>query len=223
MQKYQTDFIELAVFAKALKFGEFTLKSGRVSPYFFTSGAFCTGEFTRALAAVFAQSISRKLEPGKFDLVFAPAYKGIPLAVSVSMALAAKGIDKPWCFDRKEAKEHGDKGALVGANVSAGQKALILDDVITTGAAKDAAIAKLKQAADISIAGLFILLDRQEKDKDGKNAILEFEEKHNTKVYPIVSADETFNYLSKKKVNGKLHVTKQIMENYKKYKEKYGV
>ena len=223
MQRHKEHFIELAVYAKALKFGEFTLKSGRISPYFFTSGAFCTGELTRGLAAVFAESISRAIKPEKYDIVFAPAYKGIPLAVSVSMALAAKGIDKPWCFDRKEAKEHGDKGALVGAPVLNGQKAIVLDDVITTGAAKGQAIAKLKAGADISIAGLFILLDRQEKGKDGKNAILEFEKKYNTKVYPIVTADEIFAYLSKNKVNGKLHVTGEMMERYEKYREKYGV
>ncbi len=223
MQEYQEDFIELAVFAGALKFGEFTLKSGRKSPYFFNSGVFYTGEFTRALAATLAELIDSRLKPEKYDAVFGPAYKGIPLAVSVSVSLAAKGIDKPWCFNRKEAKEHGDRGAFVGAPVADGMRIALLDDVFTTGGAKDEAIAQLSSVAKVSIAGVFILVDRQEKDAEGKNALAAFEKRHKTKVHSVVTADEIFAYLSTHQINGKTIVTKEMLSSYKEYKEQYGV
>ena len=223
MEKYQSDFIELAVHAGALQFGSFTLKSGRVSPYFFNSGVFYRGELTRALAAVFSQLINLRLKPEKYDVVFGPAYKGIPLAVSVSMGLAGKGVDKPWCFNRKEAKGHGDGGNFVGAPIADGSRIIIIDDVFTTGGAKEEAIEQLSAIAKVSIAGIFILVDRQEKGNDNKNAIAEFEAKHRTKVYSVVSADDIFGYLSKNKINGKLHVTPEIMESFRQYKKQYGV
>lgn len=223
MQEYQEDFIELAVFAGALKFGEFTLKSGRKSPYFFNSGVFYTGEFTRALAATLAELIDSRLKPEKYDAVFGPAYKGIPLAVSVSVSLAAKGIDKPWCFNRKEAKGHGDKGAFVGAPVAEGMRLAMLDDVFTTGGAKDEAIAQLASVANVSIAGVFILVDRQEKDAEGKNALAAFEKRHKTKVHSVVTADEIFAYLSTHQINGKTIVTKEMLSSYKEYRAQYGV
>lgn len=223
MEKYQSDFIELAVFAGALKFGEFTLKSGRKSPYYFNSGVFYTGQFTRSLAGVFVELINCKLQPEAYEVVFGPAYKGIPLAVSVSMALAGKGIDKPWCFNRKEAKEHGDKGVFVGAPISDGAKVALLDDVFTTGGAKEEAIGQLSSVAKVKIAGVFILVDRQEKDAEGKNAIAAFEKKHGTKVHSVVTASEIFDYLSKHQVNGKTIVTKETLSSYREYEKQYGV
>ena len=223
MQKHQQDFIELAVFAGALRFGNFTTKSGRQSPYFFNSGMFYTGELSRALAKAFAHAISRSIKPDRYDAVFAPAYKGIPLAVSVSMALAELGVDKPWCFNRKEAKTHGDAGMFVGAPIKDGMRLILLDDVFTTGGAKEEAISQLSAAAKVSISEVFILLDRQEKDKDGNNAIASFEAKHKTKVHALATADDVFDYLSKNKVNGTQHVTPEILAQYKAYKKKYGV
>ncbi|MFA6329025.1 MAG: orotate phosphoribosyltransferase [Candidatus Micrarchaeia archaeon] len=223
MQKYQSDFIELAVYAGALRFGNFTLKSGRQSPYFFNSGIFYTGELSRALARTFAQAINRAVKPDRYDAIFAPAYKGIPLAVSASMALAELGVDKPWCFNRKEAKDHGDAGMFVGAPIKDGMRLLMLDDVFTTGGAKEEAIAQLSSAAKVSITGVFILLDRQEKDKEGKNAIASFEARHKTRVHAIATADEVFDHLSKNKVNGTLQVTPEILAQYKEYRKKYGI
>jgi orotate phosphoribosyltransferase len=223
MHKYQQDFIELAIYAGALRFGNFTLKSGRQSPYFFNSGLFYTGELSRALAKTLAQAIIRSIKPGKYDAVFAPAYKGIPLAVSVSMSLVDFGVDKPWCFNRKEAKGHGDSGMFVGAPIKDGVRLIMLDDVFTTGGAKEEAIAQLSSAAKVSIAGVFILLDRQEKDKEGNNAIAAFESRHKTKVHAVATADEVFEYLSKNKMNGTLHVTPEVLAQYKAYKKKYGV
>ena len=223
LQKFQKDFIELAVFAGALKFGSFTLKSGRVSPYYFNSGVFYTGELSNALATIFAELISQKLKTEKYDAVFGPAYKGIPLAVSVSMALVKKGINKPWCFNRKEAKGHGDKGIFVGAPVADGQRIIMLDDVFTTGGAKEEAMAQISSIAKVSFPGIFILVDRQEKDAEGKNAIAEFEKKHKTKVYSVVTADDIFEYLSKTEINGELQVSEGATAAYKEYKKEYGV
>lgn len=223
MQKHQQDFIELAVYAGALRFGNFTLKSGRHSPYFFNSGLFYTGELSRALARTFAQAINRAIKPDKYDALFAPAYKGIPLAVSASMALAELGVDKPWCFNRKEAKGHGDAGMFVGAPVKDGMRIIMLDDVFTTGGAKEEALAQLSSAAKVELAAVFILLDRQEKGKEGSSAIASFEGKHKAKVHAIATADEVFDHLSKNRVNGALHVTPEIMSAYKSYRKEYGV
>lgn len=223
MQKFQSDFIELALFSGALKFGSFTLKSGRISPYFFNSGVFYSGEYTRALSVSMANLVARSLPPEKYDVIFGPAYKGIPLAVSLSMALAAKGIDKPWCFNRKEAKDHGDKGTFVGAPINDGTRLILLDDVFTTGGAKEEAILQLKSVAKIEIPAVFILLDRKEKGEDGKNAIREFEIKHKTHVFSMVDSDSIFDYLSANKVGGKLHVKEAELLAYKEYKMKYGV
>ncbi|MCX6771119.1 MAG: orotate phosphoribosyltransferase [Candidatus Micrarchaeota archaeon] len=223
MQKYQQDFIELAAHAGALRFGSFTTKSGRQTPYFFNSGVFYTGELSRALARVLAEKINRTIKPENYDIVFGPAYKGIPLAVSVSMALAERGVNRPWCFNRKEAKGHGDAGMFVGAPVEEGCRVLLLDDVFTTGGAKEEAIAQLSSVANVRVAGVFILLDRQEKDAEGKNAIASFEARHGTKVHPVVNADDIFEHLSKNKVNGTLQVTPGIHAQYKEYKKKYGV
>lgn len=218
MQKYQEDFIDLAIFAGALKFGSFTLKSGRQSPYFFNSGVFYTGEFTAALANVFSELIARKLTPEKYDIVFAPAYKGIPLCVSVAMSLAKKGINKPWCFNRKEEKGHGEAGVLVGSPVKDGDRIILLDDVFTTGGAKEEAMAQLSSIAKVSFPAVFILLDRQEKDNNGKNAIAEFEKKHKTKVHSVITAEEIFEHLK-----GTKHIPDAVLYDYKKYKKQYGV
>lgn len=223
MQKFQKDFIELAVFAGALRFGSFQLKSGRKSPYYFNSGVFYTGELTRALARIFAEKIAREIKPEKFDLVFGPAYKGIPLAVSVSSALAERGVNKGWSFNRKEEKAHGDKGVFVGAPIEDGSRVLMLDDVFTTGGAKEEAIAQLSAAAKVEVAGIFILVDRQEKGKDGENAIAEFEKRHKTRVHAIVTADEIFDYLSKNKVGGTLLVSPETLKSYHEYKKEYGI
>jgi orotate phosphoribosyltransferase len=222
MQKHQQDFIELSIYAGALRFGNFRLKSGRDSPYYFNSGVFYTGELSRALAKVLASAINRAIKPSFYDAIFAPAYKGIPLAVSASMALAELGVDKPWCFNRKEAKAHGDAGMFVGAPIKDGMRLIMLDDVFTTGGAKEEALAQLSKAANVTLAGVFILLDRQEKGKDGENAIAEFESRHKTRVHSIVTADEAFDYLSKHEVGGKKHVSDEILFAYLEYKKKYG-
>ena len=159
MTDHKTRFLNLALDAQALRFGEFTLKSGRLSPYFFNAGLFNTGRLMRDLAATYADAIeSNALE---FDVIFGPAYKGIPLATAIAVEFAARGRDVPLTFNRKEAKDHGEGGTLIGASLD-GKKVLIVDDVISAGTA-------IREALNIiatnggTVAGIAIALDRQEK------------------------------------------------------------
>ncbi len=164
MQAYQRIFLDLALQRDALRFGEFTLKSGRVSPYFFNAGRFDSGAALMALGHAYAQTLeAAELD---FDVLFGPAYKGIPLATTVAIALAALGRDAPLAFNRKEAKEHGEGGLLIGASM-AGKRVLIVDDVITAGTAIREAIAIIRNAGGVP-CGVLIALDRQERSGDSE-------------------------------------------------------
>ncbi|OIO20863.1 orotate phosphoribosyltransferase [Candidatus Micrarchaeota archaeon CG1_02_47_40] len=225
MEEYKQKFVEFLLKSNALKFGEFTLKSGRISPYFFSTASFYSGSSTSSLASFYADAIKSRLGD-KFDIIFGPAYKGISLAVSTCTALFSKyKLDKNWCFDRKEAKTYGDCKAagtnniLVGAPLKETERIILIDDVLTTGAAKEEAIGKIRAISPKSkITAVFIAFDRQEKDMGGKNASLEFEKKFGAKVHSIISAGEAFEYLKEKgKIDAKIH------EAYLKYKKQYGV
>ncbi len=159
MQEYQRQFLESALARDALRFGEYTLKSGRISPYFFNAGRFDSGVALAALGDAYAQTLlAAQLE---FDVLFGPAYKGIPLATAVAIALARQGRDAPLAFNRKEAKDHGEGGSLIGASLAA-KRVLIVDDVITAGTAIREAIDIIRQAGGIP-CGVLIALDRQER------------------------------------------------------------
>jgi orotate phosphoribosyltransferase len=167
MKDYQHDFIDFAISAGVLRFGDFTLKSGRTSPYFFNAGLFNTGEHLARLGRCYAQAIS---DSGiEFDVLFGPAYKGIPLAAAASIALADHHQrNVPWCFNRKEAKDHGEGGNLVGAGLDG--RILVIDDVITAGTAIRESV-EIIQAAGASLAGVVIALDRQERGTGQQSAI----------------------------------------------------
>jgi len=159
MQEYQRQFLESALARDALRFGEFTLKSGRISPYFFNAGRFDSGAALAALGEAYAQTLlAARLD---FDVLFGPAYKGIPLATAVAVALAGRGRDAPLAFNRKEAKDHGEGGSLIGAPL-AGKRVLIVDDVITAGTAIREAIDIIRAAGGMP-CGVLIALDRQER------------------------------------------------------------
>ena len=159
---YRSRFLQLALDADALRFGEFTLKSGRLSPYFFNAGRFDSGRAMADLAACYADAI--EASPLQFDLVFGPAYKGIPLATAVACEFARRGRDLPLAFNRKEAKTHGEGGSLIGAPL-AGRKVLIIDDVITAGTAIREALAIIGEAGGTA-SGIAIALDRQERVRE---------------------------------------------------------
>lgn len=191
MLAYQRDFIDLAVSREALLFGEFKLKSGRVSPYFFNAGRFCDGASLNVLGACYAHAVVASGIP--FDFLFGPAYKGIPLAVATAMALARHhDRETPWCFNRKEAKDHGEGGMLVGA--PAAGRALIVDDVITAGTAIRDAAATLRSAG-ATLTGVVLGLDRRERGQGAGSATQEVAQELGVPVMSIIDIDHIIEYL----------------------------
>ena len=192
MQSYQREFIRFAIERGVLRFGQFTLKSGRVSPYFFNAGLFDSGLALAQLGRFYAQAV---VASGiAFDVLFGPAYKGIPLAATTAVALAEQhGRDMPWCFNRKEAKDHGEGGTLVGAPLQG--RVLIVDDVITAGTAIRE-VMQIIQAQGASAAGVLIALNRQERGKGELSAIQEVARDFGMPVVSIVNLDQLIVYLA---------------------------
>jgi len=192
MQDYQREFLRLAVERRALKFGEFELKSGRISPYFFNFGVFDRASDLATLGRCYAAAIRE--QQLSFDCLFGPAYKGIPLAVATALALQAEdGIDTPWCCNRKEAKDHGEGGNLIGAKPTG--RVLIIDDVITAGTAITQAIGDIRQAGGKPSAAL-IALDRQERGSGKVSALAELQRTFGITVTAIVGLRDLIHWLS---------------------------
>ena len=191
MEAYKKEFIELALEVGALKFGEFTLKSGRISPYFFNSGMFTTGKAAATLASCYAEAaIASKID---FNTIFGPAYKGIPLAALTAAALASEhGMDVPYCFNRKEAKAHGEGGNIVGSSVS--DKVLIVDDVITAGTAIREAVEIICTAGG-QPSGVLLALDRQEKGTGELSAVQEVRQQFDIPVASIIELGDLITHL----------------------------
>lgn len=192
MQTYQREFIRFAIARGVLRFGEFTLKSGRVSPYFFNAGLFSSGLALAQLGRFYAEAVIASAI--SFDVLFGPAYKGIPLAATTAVALAEQhGRDVPWCFNRKEAKAHGEGGTLVGAPLQG--RVLIVDDVITAGTAIRE-VMQIIQAQGAVAAGVLIALNRQERGQGELSAIQEVERDFGIPVVSIISLDQLIVYLA---------------------------
>mgnify|MGYP000556957270 FL=1 len=213
MKDYQREFIEFALAKQVLRFGEFTLKSGRTSPYFFNAGLFNTGGDLAKLGRFYASAL---VDSGiDFELLFGPAYKGIPIATTTAVALADHhDIDMPYCFNRKEAKSHGEGGNLVGSALSG--KVMLVDDVITAGTAIRESMEIIK-ANGAELSGVLIALDRQEKGQGELSAIQEVERDFNTKVISIVSLADLITYLEDKPG------MEQNLKNIKQYREDFGI
>jgi orotate phosphoribosyltransferase len=191
MHDYQQNFIEFAIRRDALRFGEFTLKSGRTSPYFFNAGLFNTGDDLLELSKAYAAALERSgLD---YDIIFGPAYKGIPLATVTAMALASNGINKPFAFNRKEKKDHGEGGNIVGAPLEG--NILIVDDVITAGTAIRESMDLIKNAG-AKPAGVLIALDRQEQGTGERSAIQEVQNTFGIPVVSIIKLDQILDYLN---------------------------
>lgn len=213
MQDYQREFIDFAITTGAIRFGEFTLKSGRVSPYFFNAGLFNTGESLGRLGQFYASTI---IESGiEFDMLFGPAYKGIPLATATAIALA-EHFDRniPFAFDRKEIKQHAEGGLIVGHPLEG--RVLIIDDVISTGISVNVAV-DIIRAANAIPAGVVIALDRQEKGSGESSAIQEVESTHGLSVTSIIKLETLIPYL--KDSDG----LQQHLQAIQAYRDKYGV
>ncbi len=193
MKKYQLEFIEFAIAHKVLCFGDFTLKSGRQSPYFFNSGLFSDGKSLSRLGRYYASAI--QAASVRYDMLFGPAYKGIPLASAVAMALAEDhDINVPYCFNRKEAKDHGEGGTTFGAPLHG--ETLIIDDVISAGTSVNLSVEIIKQAG-ATTAGVAIALDRQEKGEGELSAVQEVEQRHQISVISIITLENMIEYLEK--------------------------
>lgn len=213
MKNYKKHFLRFAQEREALKFGEFTLKSGRTSPYFFNAGTFNTGEALARLGRYYADAI---VASGiQFDMLFGPAYKGIPLVATVAVALAEHhGMDLPWAFNRKEAKDHGEGGWLVGAPLQG--RALVIDDVITAGTAIRE-VAALFEKTEATMAGVMVALDRQEKGNGDLSAIQEVEKTLGVPVGSIVNMGDIIDWL------GQQADSEARVAQMRAYRERYGV
>ncbi|EGR1273466.1 orotate phosphoribosyltransferase [Vibrio parahaemolyticus] len=213
MKAYQREFIEFALEKEVLKFGEFTLKSGRKSPYFFNAGLFNTGRDLARLGRFYAAALA---DSGiEFDVLFGPAYKGIPIATTTAVALADHhDIDTPYCFNRKEAKNHGEGGNLVGSALEG--RIMLVDDVITAGTAIRESMEIIK-ANGADLAGVLVAIDRQEKGKGELSAIQEVERDFGCAVISIVSLGDLITYLEEKG-NATEH-----LEVVKAYRAEYGI
>ena len=193
MKKYQLEFIEFAIAHKVLCFGDFTLKSGRQSPYFFNSGLFSDGKSLSRLGRYYASAI--QAASVRYDMLFGPAYKGIPLASAVAMALAEDhDINVPYCFNRKEAKDHGEGGTTFGAPLHG--ETLIIDDVISAGTSVNLSVEIIKQAG-ATAAGVAIALVRQERGEGKLSAVQEVEQRHQIIVISIITLENMIEYLEK--------------------------
>ncbi len=186
------EIIHFLIEQKALLFGEFTLKSGIQSPYFFNAGEFSTGKSIARLGKFYAHTALNALGEDAFEVVYGPAYKGIPLAVSTSIALAAEGQGVAWTFDRKEVKEHGEAGSFVGHRIVPGQRVLIVDDVFSTGATKHEALRKIKEL-EAEVVGIVIALDRMEGGIDSTTA---FAEATGVPVFPLITLIDIIDHLT---------------------------
>lgn len=222
MEKYKQEFIDFMVDSQVLKFGDFTLKSGRKSPFFMNAGAYVTGTQLRKLGEYYAKAIVENYGCD-FDVLFGPAYKGIPLTVATTMALSELyGIDIRYCSNRKEVKDHGDTGILLGSKLKDGDRVVIIEDVTTSGKSIEETYPILKAQADVEIKGLIVSLNRMEKGQGEKSALAEIKEKYGFDAHAIVNMNEVVEYLYNKEINGQVLINDEIKQAIDQYYLQYG-
>ena len=223
MEQYKEEFIHFMGEADVLKFGEFTLKSGRKSPFFMNAGAYVTGTQLRKLGEYYAKAIHDNYGLD-FDVLFGPAYKGIPLSVATTMAISELyGKDIRYCSNRKEVKDHGDTGILLGSKLKDGDKVVIIEDVTTSGKSIEETFPILKEQADVEIKGLMVSLNRMEIGKGGvKSALDEIQEKYGFPAHAIVTMEEVVERLYNQECQGKIVIDDSIKAAIDSYYEQYG-
>ena len=223
MEAYKQDFINFMVECDVLKFGEFTLKSGRKSPFFMNAGAYVTGAQLKKLGEYYAKAIHEQFGDD-FDVLFGPAYKGIPLSVATSIAYSELyGKEIRYCSNRKEVKDHGDTGILLGSKLKDGDRVVIIEDVTTSGKSIEETFPILKSQADVEIKGLMVSLNRMEKGIDGKvSALEEIRQKYGFEARAIVTMAEVTEYLYNKPCGGKVLIDEELKKKIDAYYEIYG-
>ena len=222
MEQYKQEFIEFMVDSQVLKFGEFTLKSGRKSPFFMNAGAYVTGTQLRRLGEYYAKAIHDNYGLD-FDVLFGPAYKGIPLSVATTMAISELyGKEIRYCSNRKEVKDHGDTGILLGSKLKDGDRVVIIEDVTTSGKSIEETFPIIKSQADVEIKGLMVSLNRMEKGQGEKSALIEIKEKYGFDANAIVTMAEVVEYLYNKEYKGKIYIDDTLKAAIDAYYEQYG-
>ncbi|MDR2577941.1 MAG: orotate phosphoribosyltransferase [Chitinispirillales bacterium] len=221
MDEYKKEFIEFMVRSRVLTFGDFVTKSGRKTPFFINTGNYSTGAQLEKLGRYYAEALHRNLEGG-FNVLYGPAYKGIPLAVTASIALNAHhSRDVAFCFNRKEAKDHGEGGVLIGHKFRAGDKVVIIEDVTTAGTSVRESIPIIKNTAGVEVAGLVVSVDRMERGMGEKSALSELRDEFGFLAFPIVNIVEIVDYLHNREIDGSVVLDDEILERIKEYREKY--
>ena len=222
MEAYKQEFIEFMVESQVLKFGDFTLKSGRKSPFFMNAGAYVTGSQLRRLGQYYAKAIYDNFGL-EFDVLFGPAYKGIPLAVAVSMAISELyGKDVRYCSNRKEEKDHGDAGILLGSKLKDGDRVVIIEDVTTSGKSIEETFPILKAQGNVEIKGLIVSLNRMERGKGEKSAMDEIQDLYGFSTAAIVNMAEVTEYLYNRECQGKVLIDDEIKGRLDAYYAQYG-
>jgi len=223
MEKYKEEFIEFMVDSNVLTFGDFITKSGRKTPFFINTGNYTTGKQLSKLGEYYAKAIHDNFGDD-FDILFGPAYKGIPLSVTTAIALDnLYDINAAYCSNRKEIKDHGDKGILLGSKIKDNDRVVIIEDVTTAGTSVYETMPLLKEQADVSVKGLIISVDRMERGKGEQSALTELKEKFGFKTCSIVTMAEVVDYLYNKKVNDKVLIDDKMKEKIEEYYKEYGV
>ncbi len=222
MEQYKQEFIEFMVDCQVLKFGDFVTKSGRKTPFFVNTGFYRTGSQLRKLGQYYAKAIEGTFGTD-FDVLFGPAYKGIPLSVTASMAISELyGKDVRYCSNRKEVKDHGDKGILLGGPIGDGDKVVIIEDVTTAGTSIQETLPIIRAQGDITPVGLVVSVDRMERGQGEKSALQEIEEKYGLKTTAIVTMAEVVEHLYNRPYKGKVVIDDQLKAAIDAYYEIYG-
>ena len=222
MEQYKKEFIEFMIDSQVLKFGDFVTKSGRKTPFFVNTGFYRTGAQLKKLGEYYAQAIAESFGTD-FDVLFGPAYKGIPLSVTTAIALSDKfGADVRYCSNRKEVKDHGDVGILLGGPIQDGDRVMMIEDVTTSGKSINETMPILKAQGDITVAGLVVSVDRMERGTGTKSAIAELEEKYGIKIRAIVTMAEVVEHLYNKPYKGKVIIDDTLKAAIDAYYGQYG-
>lgn len=222
MKAYKKEFIDFMIECGVLTFGDFVTKSGRKTPFFVNTGNYQTGSQLSRLGEFYAEAIKENFGDD-YDILFGPAYKGIPLGVTTAIALSNNyDIDVKYCSNRKEVKDHGDKGILLGSKLKDGDKVLIVEDVTTAGTSIYETMPILKSQGDVDVKGLIISVDRMERGQGEKSALSEIREKFEFKTCAIVTMAEVIEYLYNKEVNGTVLINDEIKARIDDYYAQYG-